>query len=52
MVTVNAARSDLPTPGARAAGRIAQRRERERAAHAKEQRIRRWEHLEQYNEEY
>jgi hypothetical protein len=49
---VNAARPDPPTPGARAAGRIAQRREREREAHAKEQRIRRRERLEQYNEEY
>jgi hypothetical protein len=29
-----------------------QRREQKRAAHAKERRIRRWERLEQYNEEY
>jgi hypothetical protein len=49
---VDASRSDPPTPGARAAGRAAQRRERERAARAKEQKIRRRERLEQYNEEY
>jgi hypothetical protein len=29
-----------------------QRREQKRAAHEKERRIRRWERLEQYNEEY
>jgi hypothetical protein len=52
MVTVNAARSDPPTPQARAAGRAAQRREQERAARVKEKKLRRREHLEQYNEEY
>jgi hypothetical protein len=49
---VNAARSDPPTPRARAAGRAAQRREQERAARAKEKRLRRRECLEQYNKEY
>jgi hypothetical protein len=52
MVTVNTARSDPPTPRARAAGRAAQRREQERAARAKAKRLRRWKRLEQYNEEY
>jgi hypothetical protein len=45
-------RSDPPTPRVRAAGRAAQRREQERAAHAKEKKLRRRERLEQYNEEY
>jgi hypothetical protein len=49
---VDASRSDPPTPGVRAAGRAAQRRERERAARTREQKIRRREGLEQYNEEY
>jgi hypothetical protein len=49
---VSAVRSDPPTLRARAAGRTAQQREQERAAHGKEQRIRRRERLEQYNEEY
>jgi hypothetical protein len=49
-VTVNAARSDPPTP--RAASRVAQRREQERAACAKEKRLRRRERLEKYNKEY
>jgi hypothetical protein len=48
---VNVSRSDLPTPRARAAGCTVQRREQERAAHAKK-RLRRWERLEQYNKEY
>jgi hypothetical protein len=52
LVTVSTARSDPPTPQARAAGRAAQQREQERAARAKEKRIRRWERLEQHNEEY
>jgi hypothetical protein len=52
MVTVINARSDLPTPQARAAGRTAQRQEQERAARAKEKKLRRRERLEQYNEEY
>jgi hypothetical protein len=51
-VTVNAARSDLPMPRVRAAGRATQRREWEQAARAGEQKIRRRECLEQYNEEY
>jgi hypothetical protein len=51
-VTVNAARSDPPTPWARATGRTAQQWEQERAAHAKERKIRRRERLEQHNEEY
>jgi hypothetical protein len=49
---VNATRSDQPMPRARAAGRTAQRLERERAARTKEKRLRRREHLEQYNEKY
>jgi hypothetical protein len=49
---VNVARSDPRTPLARATGRAAQRREQERAARAKEKRLWRREHLEQYNEEY
>jgi hypothetical protein len=52
MVIVNAARSDPPTPRARAAGRVAQWREQERAAHTKEKNLKRRERLEQYNEEY
>jgi hypothetical protein len=51
-VTVDATRSDPPTPRARGAARAVQRQEKERVARAKERRIRRWEHLEQYNEEY
>jgi hypothetical protein len=39
------------TPGL-AAARATQQREQERAAHAKERRIRRRERLEQYDEEY
>jgi hypothetical protein len=49
---VSTTRSDPPTPRAQAAGRAAQWRERERAACAKEKRLRRRERLEQYNEEY
>jgi hypothetical protein len=49
---VNAAWSDPPTPQARAAGHAAQRREKERAARAKEKRLRWRKRLEQYNEEY
>jgi hypothetical protein len=52
LVTVSAARSDPPTPRARAADRATQQWEQEQAARAKEKRIRRWEHMEQYNEEY
>jgi hypothetical protein len=52
MKTVNAARSDPPTPRARAPSRAAQRREQEWAARAKEKKVRWWERLEQYNEEY
>jgi hypothetical protein len=49
-VTVNAKRSDPPTPRARA--RAAQRWELERAARKKEKRIRRREHREQRSEEF
>jgi hypothetical protein len=49
---VDAARSDPPTPRARAAARAGQRREQERAACAKERRIRRRECREQQGEEY
>jgi hypothetical protein len=52
MVTVINARSDLPTPQARAAGRTAQRQEQERAVRAKEKKHRRRENLEQYKEVY
>jgi hypothetical protein len=51
-VRVHVAQSDPPTPRSHAAGRTAQQRERERAALAKERRIRWRERLEQYNEEY
>jgi hypothetical protein len=51
-VTANTAWSDLPTPWARAAACAAQWREQERAARAKEKKLRRRERLEQYNEEY
>jgi hypothetical protein len=49
---VNAARSDPPTPRARAAARAAQRREQEREARRKERMNRRREHREQESEEY
>jgi hypothetical protein len=49
---MHAARSDPSTPRSQAAGRAAQQRERERAALAKERKIRRRERLEKYNEEY
>jgi hypothetical protein len=52
MVIVNAARSDLPMPRARAADRAAQQREQERVVSAKEMKLRRWERQEQHNEEY
>jgi hypothetical protein len=51
-VTVHAAQSDLPTPQAWAVASAAQRREQERATRAKERKLRRWERLEQYDEEY
>jgi hypothetical protein len=51
-VTVNVARSDPPTPQARARARAAVRREQERAVHKKERRIRRREHREQRSEEF
>jgi hypothetical protein len=50
-VTVDAARSEPPTPRALAAARAAQRREQEWAARAKERRIRRRERWEQQSEE-
>jgi hypothetical protein len=46
LVVVSAARSDPPTPRARAAGRAAQRQEQERAARAKEKKLKRRERLE------
>jgi hypothetical protein len=49
---VNAARSDPPTPRARARARAAQRREQEWAARKKERSIRRWERREQRSEEF
>jgi hypothetical protein len=49
-MAVNAARSDPPTPRARA--RAAQRREQERAACKKEKRIRRRERREWTSEEF
>jgi hypothetical protein len=51
-VTVHAARSDPPTPQVRSVARAAQLREQERAAWAKERRLRRRERREQYCEEY
>jgi hypothetical protein len=51
-VTVNAARSDPPTPRARAADCASQRREQEKVMRAKEKRLRRRERLKQYNKEY
>jgi hypothetical protein len=51
-MTVNATRSDLQTPRARALACAAQRREQERAARKKEKRIRRREHREQRSEEF
>jgi hypothetical protein len=51
-VTVDASRSDLPTPRARAVTHTAQRREQERAARRKEKRIRRRERREQRDKEY
>jgi hypothetical protein len=52
LVAVSAARSDPPKPQARAAGRATRRRGQERAARAKEKKLRRQERLEQYNKEY
>jgi hypothetical protein len=52
LVTVNAARSDPPTPRARARVRAAQRQEQERAARKKDKRIRRRERREQRSEEF
>jgi hypothetical protein len=49
---VDASRSDLPTPRARAVTHAAQRREQERVARRKEKRIRRRERREQQSEEY
>jgi hypothetical protein len=51
-VAVNAARSDPPTPRARARTRAAQRREQERAARKKERGIWRRERREQRDEEF
>jgi hypothetical protein len=51
-VTVDVARSDPPTPLARAAVRAAQRWLQEQAARKKEKRIRRRERREQRDEEY
>jgi hypothetical protein len=49
-VNVHATRSDPPRPRSQAASRVAQQRERDQAALAKERRIRRQERLNQYNE--
>jgi hypothetical protein len=51
-MTVQAVRSDPLTPRAQSVARAAQWREKERAARAKERRLRRWECREQYSEEY
>jgi hypothetical protein len=52
MVTVDAARSDSPTPRAREHASVTQRWEQERAARKKEKRIRRRERREQKDEEF
>jgi hypothetical protein len=49
---MSTARSDPPTHRTRAVGHAAQQWEQKWAERAKEKRIRRREHLEQYNEEY
>jgi hypothetical protein len=51
-VSVQAARSDRPTPRTQSVARTAQLREQERAARVKERRLRRRERREQYSEEY
>jgi hypothetical protein len=51
-VTMHATRSDPPMPQARAATRAAQRWEQEQVARAKERKLKRWERLEQLDEEY
>jgi hypothetical protein len=51
-MTMNAVRSDLQTPRARALACAAQRREQELAARKKEKRIRRRERREQRSEEF
>jgi hypothetical protein len=51
-VNVNAARSDQLTPRSQASSRAAQQRERDRAALAKERKIRRQKHLKQHNKDY
>jgi hypothetical protein len=50
-VTVHATRSDPPTPRARAAAVLHSGGNRSRRR-AKERKLRRWESLEQYDEEY
>jgi hypothetical protein len=52
VMVVNAARSNPPTPRARARVRVAQRREKERAARKKERSIRQRERREQRSEEF
>jgi hypothetical protein len=51
-MAVNTARSDPPTPRARARAHAAQRREQEWAAHKKERRIWRRERRERRSEEF
>jgi hypothetical protein len=51
-VTMHTAWLDPLTLRARSAARTAQRWEQERAAHAKDRRLRRRERLEQYNKEF
>jgi hypothetical protein len=51
-VGVNAPTSDPPTPQSQAANCTAQQRERDRAARAKERKIRRQEHFDKHNEDY
>jgi hypothetical protein len=52
MVSVNAPTSDPLTPRSQAANRAAQQQEHDRAAQAKERKIRRQERLDQHNEDY
>jgi hypothetical protein len=52
LVSVNAAKSEPPTPRSRALGRAAQQRERERAARKKECATRHQKRRERRSEEY
>jgi hypothetical protein len=51
-VGVNVPKSNPQTPQSQAAGRATQQLERDRAARAKERKIRRQEHLDQHNKDY